>query len=104
MNSKPYIAIMAWDNGSVGEPDTLQVFNTLEEAESAVHKFFIGDGFELREGKPFDPNSDDDKGFGFEVFSNFEVKNDKVVKFMHADGYGPIGAVRQSRLNEDTPV
>ncbi len=101
MNSKPYIAIMAWDNGSVGQPDTLQVFETSEEAESAIHDFFLSYDFELREGKPFDPNNcDDNRGFGFEVFSNFEVKNDKVVKFMHCGGDGPVAFVRQSRSNK----
>lgn len=93
---KPYIAIMASDSGYVGEPDTLKVCATEEEAGQAVHNFFLSYDFILKEGEPFDPNNDDDKGFGFRVFDNVKMENEKVVSFMHAGGDGPVGYVRQS--------
>ena len=50
-------------------------YKTLDQAIERVNSHFLSYGFELRDGKPFDPSKDDGGEGGFACFKNWEVSN-----------------------------
>lgn len=74
----------------------LKVCRSHREAVEAVHAFFLGYGFELRGGVPYDPGhaSYDGDPDGFKPFDDVKVDDGKVASFMHAGGEGPTACIR----------
>lgn len=62
------------------------VANEFELAVDAAHEFFVSHGYEVRDGKPFDPSCGPVEGFL--VFHDVKLHNGKVYEFSYAGGEG----------------
>jgi len=69
-----------------------------EEAVQVVHEHFLSYGFEVRDGKPYDPDRPYNPNYeGSAPFDNVVMyENRMVASFMHAEGDGPVGEVKES--------
>lgn len=92
--------------GHDSSSETGKFVKTYDEAVDLVHEFFLDYGFEIKDGKPFDPGHSEE---GFEVFGDGPGEHQypdwkiiehngemKVIKFIHCDGDGPVGSFREN--------
>ena len=94
---------------SGGGQDRYEAFTTFKEAVDAVHNHFLSYDFEIKNGKPYDSGNDmnnlekypEDDGhtiFGDEdEWTIIEHKGEqKVIRFIHCEGDGPVGSYRKN--------
>ncbi len=90
--SEHFVACAGHDSSRV---QPIGVGHSYDEAVDLVHNFFIGRGFELRNGRPYDDgnaNYEDDED-GFDCFDEVELHNGQVAGFTHYGGSGPAATI-----------
>ena len=95
--AKGFIAVTKHDSSSDGD---MYHRDTYKECVDIVHEHFLGYGFEIKDGKPYDSGNDSEDGSdddGFSVFDNVEMFEGKVAGFSHADGDGPEGEIEENQ-------
>lgn len=78
-----------------------KIYDDYDIAALAVHNFFLSYGFEIRNGKPYDPGHDtgEQNCDTSKYFKDFKVVNGRVVSFKHCDGEGPTAWISFSSVN-----
>lgn len=94
---KIYLAYCRHDFDSDNAPEA---YETKQSAINAVTKHFHSYDFKIVDGKPFDPDHDDGKNGGFDVFSNVKMVGNKIASFYHFDGEGPVGFIDSTNLKK----
>jgi len=94
--AKGFIADCRHDSGAATHPSYRE---TYDECVDIVHKFFLGYGFEIRDGRPYDSGNafNDNDPRGYEVFCDVKIHNGKIAEFMHCDGEGPVAYIYKNK-------
>jgi len=94
---KIYLAYALHDSSS-DRPAT--PYKSKKAAIKDIHEHFLSRGFEIRDGKPFDPDHDDGGEGGFECFGeDWKIKKGLVSRFTHCGGDGPLGWIEKVKLH-----
>lgn len=89
MKSKTPIYVVDMRHDSGADPK-FAVRKTYFGAVQVAHKFALDHGFEIRDGKPFDPGNDTEGTTeGFDCFDNVKMHDGQIAGFMHCGGEGP---------------
>jgi hypothetical protein len=85
-------------HNDTGSPE-ISARQTYDECVEIVHEHFLGYGFIVKDGQPYDPGHENPKkpDDAIKCFSNVIMHNNKVAQFIHCDGDGPVGEIKQSK-------
>jgi len=75
----------------------MEVTDSYDTAVEIVNHFFLSYGFQLKNGKPYDPGNEDGGSGGFDCFDSVKIHNGKVAEFIHYEGEGPYAVIRKGK-------